>query len=117
MCVFWAVQLACFRCESYLTKSHPWLSSNKITTQLLTTGSFFTRGDGAQCGAGNGGTAGEEQVGGGVTRGGGYVQVAEAWRISITARCCYQGYSDMQANCRCQADNSEAQLETLGEGR
>lgn len=27
-------------------------------------GSLFTRGDGAQCGAGNGGTAGEEQVGG-----------------------------------------------------
>lgn len=60
---------------------------------------------------------GRSRWGGGVTRGGGYVQVAEAWRISITARCCYQGYSDMQANCRCQADNSEAQLETLGEGR
>lgn len=29
VCVFWAVQLACFRCESYLTRSHPWLSSNK----------------------------------------------------------------------------------------
>lgn len=50
--------------------------------------------------------------GGGVGR-----AVAEARRISITACCCYQGYSDMRANCRCQADNSEAQLETLGEGR
>lgn len=49
-------------------------------------------------------------------RGRGVGAVAEARRSSITACCCYQGYSDMQANCRCQADNSEDQLETLGEG-
>lgn len=52
----------------------------------------------------------EEQVGVG---GGG----ADAHRISIAACCCYHGYSDMEANCRCQADNSEDQLETLGVGR
>lgn len=75
-------------------------------------GIFSLGGDGGQYGAGNGGTAGEEQVGVAGGR-----AVAEARRISITACCCYHGYSDMRANCRCQADNSEAQLETLGEGR
>ncbi|GLD47822.1 LIM domain-containing protein [Lates japonicus] len=73
---------------------------------------FFTWGDGGQFGTGNGGAVGEEQVGVAGGR-----AVTEARRISITACCCYHGYSDMWANCRCQAGNSEAQLETLGEGR
>lgn len=41
----------------------------------------------------------------------------DAAGISISACCCYHGYSDMQANRRCQTNNSEDQLETLGEGR
>lgn len=41
----------------------------------------------------------------------------DAAGISISACCCYHGYSDMQANPRCQTDNREDQLETQGEGR
>lgn len=41
VCVFWAVQLACFRCESYLTRSHPWLSSNKNHHTTLNEWQFF----------------------------------------------------------------------------
>lgn len=73
---------------------------------------FSTRmGDEGQYGTGNsGGTTGRS--------GWGWGRVApDAAGIRISACCCYHGYRDMQANRRCQTDNSEGQLETLGEGR
>lgn len=67
-------------------------------------------GGGGGWGVGNGGTAGEEQVRGCET-----CSVCGSENQHHTSCCCH-GYGDMQADCRCQADNREAQLERMGEG-
>lgn len=74
---------------------------------------FSTQGCGGLHHTANGGAAGGGRRGGGP----GCVQSPRLGESASQRGCCFQGYSDMRANCRCQADSNEAQLETPGEGR